>query len=161
MKISEMQLNEYFSMDYDMFGWIAPGGVVHLATPEQAAHPTKNYFHPQVAGDLGVGGYIKAWKAGYVRWLIEENELRLETNRSITPELIETVHKGVKSIEKLTKQPIKFGHFEGPKAKSKQPFEILYYKMEARNVEIYSESLSDLIRRMKLKLKKSETRRAN
>ena len=73
-EVTSTQLNEYFAIPYDMFGWIAPGGKVMLATPKQSAS-SHVYYHKEVAKELGFGSHKAAWKAGYVRWLCEDGVL--------------------------------------------------------------------------------------
>lgn len=151
-----MRLNEIFGMNYDMFGWIAPGGKVILATPNQAASD-ETVFHGQVARELmGLKSYDAAFKAGYVRWLLEDGILEMEnTALNPTDELVDTINKGVKNIEKITKEPKKYKHFKGANARSGEPLHIMSYQYQMkfqnglRESYLRKDSLNDLIKSLR------------
>ena len=148
-EVTSTQLNEYFAIPYDMFGWIAPGGKVMLATPKQSAS-SHVYYHKEVAKELGFSGYVAAWKAGYVRWFCEGGELVMETNQPISEQLIATVTKGAKTIEKLAQNPDKFRHFDG----TRSAFHIMDYCMDAKGFYESRESVAALVAVMKRRLEK-------
>lgn len=150
-----MRIDEVFVMEYDMFGWLAPGGKVILATPAMAKAPGE-YIHTTVAQELlGFGTYSEAFKNGYVRWLAEGGELMLEN--TVMPAndegIINTVKKGIESIEKIAKTPAKFKHFDGWNAQQQKPmfFHSYEYTGGARFTDpsyFLQESARALIQRM-------------
>jgi hypothetical protein len=140
MRITEIfNLNEYFSMPYEMWGWIAPGGKVHLATADMA-RSQKSYIHSDMIKKLRFPGYVKAWQAGWVRWFVLYGELKMETSEKISPELITTVTQGIKNITKLASDPNKIRHFFDDDEDT-LPVYIWTYTLDAGGGTFYKEEI--------------------
>lgn len=160
MKIVELcetqELTEYFSMSYDAFGWILPGGRVAMATPAQAKSP-QMYIHTDVGADLGKSSYREAFNAGWVRWLVLDDTLSLEYSRVFTEEIYNTIAKGVPKLEKTLSNPKKFAHFIGRKARSQssagEPLMIMRYVAEVGMGDNYAVESSNSLKGLLVKLK--------
>lgn len=125
-----MRINEFFEMNYDMFGWLAPGGKVILATPKQAKAPNP-IFHVDVAYELlGISTYEQAFEKGYIRWLLRNGMLKMENTElpANDEDILNTLSVGVPAIEQLAKTPAKFKHFVGKEAKKQEPMSVFGYE---------------------------------
>ena len=152
-EVTNTQLNEYFPIIYDMFGWIAPGGKVMRATKKQSADPKKSYIHSQLAKEWRLGSTKSAYRAGYVRWLCRDGILVMETEQPISDNLITTVNTAVQAIEKLAQDPKNFRHFPG----TKDAFHILFYQMGAKNFYREADSLRELVQAMRGHLERTKS----
>ena len=154
MLIKEMintALDEEFLMDYDLFGWIDPSGKLLLASPAQAAS-SKLYYHEIMIGEKGFSSKQAAFKEGWVRWLVERNTIYMESNQPVSEQLIKTVQKGVKNIEKVAQDPKKTSHFKGRMARMGEAIFIMGYHLDTKDFHESTDSLKLLVDRMKYNL---------
>ena len=151
-EVINTKLDEYFSMPYDMFGWIAPGGKLILATAKQAKSD-EQYLHSDLASDfVGRPSYTAAYDAGYIRWFLQNGRLDMYTPNPVTQDLIDTIDTGIAAIEKVAGDPSKFNHFNGDQAKKGERMYIIKYRLDARDFWANKESRYALITAMKGKL---------
>jgi hypothetical protein len=116
-----MLINEIFNpyLNYAMFGWISPTGVIKMATPSHAQQD-ELVDHISLEADLGLGSdYSDAFEKRWVRWGINGDRLFLEC--WWTPGVKATISRGVRSILKLCENPNKFRHFAIKPAGNNKP----------------------------------------
>lgn len=152
-EITSRPLDEEFlsHLNYDLFGWIEPGGKLLLASVAQA-HSSKTYYHEVMIGEKGYRSKKEAFAAGWVRWFVQRNTLYMQTSKYINEELIKTISKGVKNIEKVAQNPAKISHFQGPMAKKGQAIFIMQYHLDATGFSETTDTFKKLLDYMKYNL---------
>lgn len=155
MLITELtqRLQEFFLMSYSAWGWMLPGGVIKMANPAQAKDH-KSWIHTTMARDLGKSGYDAAFKAGWIRWYVEDNTLWLNT-WVWKPTHVATISKGIKNIEKIVSDPKKIRHF-GPD----DEVVILKYIFELESPEAYVYAEANTVSALLVKIKREVAKKA-
>ena len=160
---------EFYMTEYDMFGWIKPlvdNGVykaeIVMPSKKDADDPEMEIDHNTLAPS---GSYTKACADGWLRWLIKQDTLWVETEALATPELISVMKDGIRKIEEIAGNYKNFYYFKGENArhqsKLKQPLTILYYWVFVKDFSKKSSNLREIFNLLDRKMAETPIQQQN